>query len=162
MTRLFFCQSGVLPGGWFWQKDSLVTLILFELCLSWYLASRKFWWPPSNYGNTVYHMSMLPYQLLFSLFKLLLFYFIKSYETKLGTWPRAPFYESSILQAKTKSKTPYYFQGDSGGPLVVKGSDGRWFLGGIISWGIGCAEPNLPGVCTRISKFTDWILSNVT
>ena len=33
VTKLFFCQNDVLLGESFWQKDSLVTLILFELCL---------------------------------------------------------------------------------------------------------------------------------
>lgn len=53
-------------------------------------------------------------------------------------------------------------QGDSGGPLQVKGDDGKWFLAGIISWGIGCAEQNLPGVCTRISRFKLWIQSTMS
>ncbi|XP_050358805.1 serine protease filzig [Nymphalis io] len=49
-------------------------------------------------------------------------------------------------------------EGDSGGPMVVpRRRDGRFVLSGIISWGIGCAEPNQPGVYTRISEFRDWI-----
>merc|ERR1711979_11243 len=48
-------------------------------------------------------------------------------------------------------------EGDSGGPMVVQRQDGRFMLSGIISWGIGCAEENQPGVYTRISEFRDWI-----
>lgn len=47
-------------------------------------------------------------------------------------------------------------EGDSGGPLVIQ-KEGRWELIGIISWGIGCALPNQPGVYTRITEFSSWI-----
>ncbi|XP_043480699.1 mucin-2 [Leptopilina heterotoma] len=49
-------------------------------------------------------------------------------------------------------------EGDSGGPMSIQRTrDNRWVLAGVISWGIGCAEPSQPGVYTRISQFRDWI-----
>ncbi|XP_033230319.1 trypsin 3A1-like isoform X3 [Belonocnema kinseyi] len=43
-------------------------------------------------------------------------------------------------------------QGDSGGPLSVGN-----LLVGIVSWGLGCAKPRLPGVYAEISYYRDWI-----
>lgn len=47
-------------------------------------------------------------------------------------------------------------RGDSGGPLTVT-RDARPYLAGITSWGVGCAEPDLPGVYTRVSSFAAWV-----
>ena len=41
VTRLLFSQNDLLMGESLWQKDSLVTLIVFELCLFWYLAQSQ-------------------------------------------------------------------------------------------------------------------------
>ncbi|XP_053965628.1 trypsin eta [Anastrepha ludens] len=47
-------------------------------------------------------------------------------------------------------------QRDSGGPLLVERQ-----LAGIISWGIGCARPEYPGVYVNVSHVRQWIESNV-
>ncbi|XP_067236750.1 trypsin I-P1-like isoform X2 [Chanodichthys erythropterus] len=51
-------------------------------------------------------------------------------------------------------------KGDSGGPMVSK-KDSLWIQSGIVSFGKGegCAQPEYPGVYTRVSQYQDWIKS---
>ncbi|CAG2058960.1 unnamed protein product, partial [Timema podura] len=51
--------------------------------------------------------------------------------------------------------------GDSGGALLAEDFYGRMVVAGIVSWGLGCGRPTNPGVYTKVSQYTDWILKNI-
>ncbi|MCX4742875.1 serine protease [Streptomyces antibioticus] len=50
-------------------------------------------------------------------------------------------------------------QGDSGGPMFRRDANNAWIQVGIVSWGIGCARPNAPGVYSEVSTFASAIAS---
>ncbi|XP_068439573.1 transmembrane protease serine 9-like [Clinocottus analis] len=52
-------------------------------------------------------------------------------------------------------------QGDSGGPMVNQ-QGSVWVQSGVVSFGSGCARPNLPGVYSRVSNYQSWINSHIS
>ena len=54
-----------------------------------------------------------------------------------------------------------HFKGDSGGPLVTVDEKGVVRLVGIVSWGIGCAEPNTPGAYTNVFMHLEFIKTTI-
>lgn len=53
-------------------------------------------------------------------------------------------------------------QGDSGGGLYAYDSNlKKYIVAGVVSYGIGCAKVNYPGIYTRTSYYYDFITSNM-
>jgi trypsin len=63
----------------------------------------------------------------------------------------------NMLCAKVNGGGKDSCQGDSGGPLTNDVGEQV----GVVSWGVGCADPDFPGVYARVSKAYDWIEKTV-
>ncbi|XP_050544551.1 GATA zinc finger domain-containing protein 14-like isoform X2 [Daktulosphaira vitifoliae] len=51
-------------------------------------------------------------------------------------------------------------QGDSGGPLMWS-HNLKYYLIGVVSFGFKCADPDFPGVYSRVTYFVDWIVKTM-
>merc|ERR1712110_1040895 len=47
-------------------------------------------------------------------------------------------------------------KGDGGSPLVCQ-VGGSWQLAGLVSWGVGCGQSDVPGVYVKVSEYNQWI-----
>lgn len=47
-------------------------------------------------------------------------------------------------------------KGDGGGPMVCE-HNGQYRIAGIVAWGIGCGQKDVPGVYVNVGKFRAWI-----
>lgn len=68
--------------------------------------------------------------------------------------------DDRIICAGFKSGGKDACHGDSGGPLLSK-INGHYVVVGVVSTGIGCARPLLPGLYSRVSSYIGWIESYV-
>lgn len=46
--------------------------------------------------------------------------------------------------------------GDGGSPLMCLVS-GKWYVAGLVAWGIGCGSSNVPGVYMNVANYIPWI-----
>ena len=51
-------------------------------------------------------------------------------------------------------------QADSGGALTVE-AGGEFQVAGVVSAGIGCGRPGLPGIYTDVTHYHKWIVEHV-
>ncbi|EDV95837.1 GH15924 [Drosophila grimshawi] len=70
-------------------------------------------------------------------------------------------FDNAVLCAGVLSGGKDTCYGDSGGPLMISemvSNQIRYFLIGVVSYSVGCARPEIPGVYSSTQYFMDWVL----
>lgn len=84
---------------------------------------------------------------------------------KIGVLQSESQFKSYVICAGHKYGGSDSCQGDSGGPLMLPINEGGkfpYYQIGVVSYGIGCARPNIPGVYANVQHYATWIKQQVS
>ncbi|XP_043238710.1 venom protease-like [Amphibalanus amphitrite] len=71
-------------------------------------------------------------------------------------------FQGTVVCAESRDAEPRdACRGDSGGPLMVRLADDTYQLVGVVSAGFGCGNPEFPGLYTRVSAYSYWIVGQL-
>lgn len=69
--------------------------------------------------------------------------------------------KSFICAGGAQNKDRWKGDGDSPLVCVIPGSNERYVQMGIVSWGFGCGNTNIPGVYVNVALYAKWIYTQI-
>ncbi|XP_026831395.1 plasminogen [Ooceraea biroi] len=134
---------------WYASQGKSIRVATKQMCAGWEEGGRDSCWTGFTYNDTVTHHNRSRNPTV---------HIRTSGEHTSRHITIQPYLITMVAHRYLRRRLRFIPQADSGGPLMVgnRPADPLMVIG-VVSTGIGCSRPRLPGIYTRVSDYVAWI-----